>query len=176
MLRKHFIILCLCVLSIVAAEARTVTTISNLPVNNRSVYSGDLNRIETDLFGRVYTSDSDVNRMSRIESRLYGQTYDNYTPSRRMNMILQDYNADNYWAKNGTTYCSVPNATGNFLTKLRNAFIGQPMGYTPPIIEPSPYINSYGPSYMRGYYGTNGWNSHNSYNPIYSTSGIHILD
>lgn len=62
----------------------------------------------------------------------------------------------------------------SFLGKLKNAFIGTPTGYTPQI-EPSPYLNSYGPSYMRGYYGSNGWNNHNVYNPIYSGAGLHIL-
>ena len=61
------------------------------------------------------------------------------------------------------------------LSKIRNAFFGAPTGFTPPIL-PSSYLNSYGPSYMRGFYGNNGWNSHNTYSPIVTGSGIHILD
>lgn len=85
-----------------------------------------------------------------------------------------DYPDETYWEENRETYCS-PQKQG-VLTKLRNAFIGQPTGYTTPVPMSSPYINSYGPSYMRGYYGTNGWRDHNVYNPVYSGAGIHILD
>ena len=64
--------------------------------------------------------------------------------------------------ENGDTYCT-PKLT--IKDKIRNAFIGQPTGFTPQI-QPSPYLNpNYGPSYMQGYYSGNIWNSHNIYNP-----------
>mgnify|MGYP006916226165 CR=1 FL=1 len=72
-----------------------------------------------------------------------------------------------------STYCA---PSQGVLTRIKNALFGVPTGYTPAPIMPSSYLNSYGPSYMRGFYGNNGWNSHNIYNPVITGSGIHILD
>jgi len=170
--------ICLGLMLVSAADAdAAVIPFGDVPVKNSqnySIYSRDLNRIELELYGKIYSSDSDENRIKRIENTLYEKNFDNYTLSRRMNMILQDYTADMYGSQDGAMYCSPSN--NSILSKLKNTFIGQPMGYTPPVIEPSPYLNTYGPSYMRGYYGTNGWRSHNSYNPIYTGAGVHILD
>ena len=176
MYRLKILALCLCLLVFTNVANSKILTFDNTKTNqNYSIYSNDLNRMEMALFGRTYMNESDETRINRIETKLYGKTYGNYTLARRMKKILQDYTTDRYWAQNGTTYCS-PTDNNSFLSKLRNTFVGQPMGYTPQVVEPSPYLNTYGPSYMRGYYGTNGWNSHNSYNPIYSGAGIHILD
>ena len=81
------------------------------------------------------------------------------------------YYNDNYYDK-GNSYCA-PKET--VFTKIKNSFIGQPTGYTPQI-EPSPYVNSYGPSYMRGFYGRNSWADHNVYSPTVTGMGAHILD
>jgi len=72
------------------------------------------------------------------------------------------------------SYCSPQNG---FLSRLKRAFIGEPTGYTPQI-EPSAYLNHYGPSYNQGFYTPNVWNDHNIYNPIYSgtRAGINILN
>ena len=68
--------------------------------------------------------------------------------------------------ENGETFC---NPKKSFMSKLKSAFVGQPTGFTPQI-QPSPYLNpNFGPSYMQGYYSGNTWNSHNVYNPNYST-------
>ena len=178
MVKLKITLLCLALMSVYATEVKAVIIPQReIPVKNSanySLYSRDLNRIESELYGRIYQSDSDENRIKRIENTLYEKNFDNYSLSRRMNMILRDYAADMYRAQNGSMYCSPSN--DGILSKLRNTFIGQPMGYTPPVTEPSPYLNTYGPSYMRGYYGTNGWNSHNSYNPIQTGAGVHILD
>ncbi len=168
--------LCFWILTSGSAGAKTVT-FDNVPVKNSqnySIFSRDLNRVEMELFGKIYSGETDENRIKRIENKLYGKTYENSTLSQRMNTIVRDYISDRYWSQNGSTYCSPENS--KVLSRLKNALIGQPMGYTPPVYEPSPYINTYGPSYMRGYYGTNGWNSHNSFNPIYTGAGVHILD
>ena len=172
---KISVILLLILLSLNSVCAKIITfdnSQNQKSSQSYSIFSRDLNRIEMELFGRTFPRESDEIRINRIENKLYGKTYQNENLTKRMNMILQDYEADKYWANNGMTYCS-PN---NVLTKLKNALIGQPIGFTPAVVEPSPYLNTYGPSYMRGYYGTNGWRSHNSYNPIYSGAGLHILD
>ena len=88
-------------------------------------------------------------------------------PVKAENIDNYEYYQDNYFEENtienGDTYCT-PKKT--IKEKLKNAFIGQPTGFTPQI-QPSPYLNpNYGPSYMQGYYTGNTWNSHNSYNPI----------
>lgn len=84
------------------------------------------------------------------------------------------YNSDNgYITENESNYCS-PYKT-SFVDRLKGFFVGTPTGYTPQI-PPSPYLNSYGPSYMRGYYGSNGWNDHNSYNPNYGAAKVQILN
>ena len=85
------------------------------------------------------------------------------------------YNYDSTYSEEYENSFCAPDKE-SLLSKLKNVFIGRPSGFTPPVIEPSPYINTYGPSYMRGYYGTNGWNSHNSFNPVYSGSRINILN
>ena len=78
----------------------------------------------------------------------------------------------NEYYEKENTYCA-PKET--LLTKFKNAFIGVPTGYTPQI-EPSPYINSFGPSYMRGFYGRNSWADHNIYSPTVTGLGAHMLD
>ncbi len=133
-------------------------------------YNNDLSMVEEALFGKTYKTELDTIRLERIENRLYNKTYNSLSLSRRMNRILSDYNYNNYYT--GNYYCQPKNT---IINKVKNALIGYPTGYTPQI-EPSPYLNTYGPSYMRGFYGNNGWNSHNIYNPVYSGAGVHILN
>ena len=57
--------------------------------------------------------------------------------------------------------------------KLKKVFIGEPTGFTPqfdPELYNCPYINRMGPSFIKGFYGTNGWNDHNIYHPIMTKS------
>ena len=82
-----------------------------------------------------------------------------------------NYYDENFLGENNT-YCAPKES---FFTKIKNNFIGQPTGYTPQI-EPSPYINTFGPSYMRGFYGRNSWADHNIYSPTVTGIGAHILD
>ena len=83
------------------------------------------------------------------------------------------YNNGEYYTDNEEYYCAPK--TNNFWSKIKESFVGLPTGYTPSI-APSPYINNFGPSYMQGFYGSNGWNNHNVYNPVYSGAGIRILN
>ena len=139
------------------------STISNT-TDQSSEYIQDLNIVERGIFGRIYASDNTKTRLSRIERRMFNRIYPSMAISQRMNNILTNY-------ENGTGYCG----TMSLKDRLINSFIGQPTGYTPQIY-PSPYINSYGPSYMRGTYGTNGWGYHNIVRPVMTGAGIHILD
>lgn len=136
------------------------------------VYSQDIKTIESFIFGRNYSNDSLDKRISRIETKLYGKTFQTLSLGLRMNNILKDYQNSYYWTKGNDRYCA---PAKNFMQKLKEAFIGVPVGYTPQI-EPSPYINTYGPSYMQGYYGSNGWRDHNIYSPSYAAAKMHILD
>ncbi|MBP3820612.1 hypothetical protein J6G99_03090 [bacterium] len=83
------------------------------------------------------------------------------------------YDAENYAQDYENNYCAPMKTT--FMDRLKNVFTGVPTGYTPQI-QPSPYLNSFGPSYMQGFYGSSGWNDHNIYNPIYSSAGLNILN
>lgn len=162
-------------------EAYTVTHVKNVPnygygnYNNANPYHADLVRIERHLFNRAYLNDDNATRLSRIEKRLFNQTYSNMSISQRMNNALanyrgEDYSSNNYYAQNNTYY---PQNT--IRNRLINTFVGQPTGFTPSITNSS-YINRFGPSYNRGFYGTNGWGYHNSYHPTMTGAGIHILD
>lgn len=48
--------------------------------------------------------------------------------------------------------------------RFKKFVIGEPTGFTPELYD-CPYINKIGPSYMQGFYGSNGWNDHNIYHP-----------
>lgn len=136
------------------------------------LYSSDLSHIEKFLFGRTYTKESVIIRVARIEGKLYGKKLVAMSLADRINNILRDYQGYGYTANSQETYCSPKKG---ILQKIKDTFIGYPVGYTPQI-EPSPYINTYGPSYMQGFYGSNGWRDHNFYNPSYAASRLHIAD
>lgn len=166
------------------ADAYTVTHVRNVPnsnyrnygnYNNGNPYHADLVRIERHLFNRAYLNDNNETRLNRIEKKLFNQTYSNMSIAQRMNNALanyrgEDYSSNNYYAQNNAYY---PQNT--MRNRLINTFVGQPTGFTPSITNSS-YINRFGPSYNRGYYGTNGWGYHNSYHPTMTGAGIHILD
>lgn len=181
-----FIIVSLAILALglgsqIGVEAYTVTHVKNVPnsnyrnYGNTNPYHADLTRIERHLFNRAYLNDNNATRLNRIEKRLFNQTYSNMSIAQRMNNALanfrgEDYSSNNYYAQNNSYY---PQNT--IRNRLINTFVGQPTGYTPSITNSS-YINRFGPSFNRGYYGTNGWGYHNSYHPTMSGAGIHILD
>lgn len=165
-------------------KAYTVTHVRNVPnsnyrnygnYNNANPYHADLVRIERHLFNRAYLNDNNETRLNRIEKKLFNQTYSNMSIAQRMNNALanfrgEDYSSNNYYAQNNSYY---PQNT--IRNRLINTFVGQPTGYTPSITNSS-YLNRFGPSFNRGYYGTNGWGYHNSYHPTMTRAGIHILD
>ena len=147
--------------------------INNVNVSQYSdVYSNDLSHIEKFLFGKTYDKNPTLIRIARIETKLYGRSSAMAAIADRMNNIIRDYNRDKYFAKEECPYCSPKKG---ILQRIKDNFIGYPVGYTPQI-EPSPYINTYGPSYMQGFYGSNGWRDHNAYTPSYAASQLHILD
>ena len=80
------------------------------------------------------------------------------------------YYNDNYY-ENNQTYCAPKEG---LLKKIKNSIVGQPTGYTPQI-EQSEFINTFGPSYMRGFYGRNSWADHNIYSPTVTGLGARIL-
>lgn len=139
-----------------------------IKVSNESnnAYFEDLNMVERGIFGRIYPSDAIDMRLNRIERRMFNRIYPSMSTAQRMNNIIANY-------ESGTGYCG--NMNMSLKDRLINSFIGQPTGFTPSIY-PSPYVNSYGPSYTSGTYGTNGWRYNNVSRPMMSGAGIHILD
>ena len=94
--------------------------------------------------------------------------------SQRMNNILANYRGEDYPQRYYNNSAYNTSSSNRIKNRLINTFVGQPTGFSPEITN-SPYINRFGPSYNRGYYGTNGWGYHNSYNPTFGGAGIHIL-
>ncbi len=168
-MNKLFIALCIFMFGLSANcdVIRYYNTNSNknntVNTSQDNVFNDDINMVERGIFGRIYATDNTKTRLNRIERRMFNRVYPSMTISQRMNNILTNY-------ENGVGYC------GNMSIKDRliNTFIGQPTGYTPQIY-PSPYINTFGPSYMQGTYGDNGWRYHNMVRPVMTRTGIHIL-
>lgn len=168
------------ILNLNVAFAYTVKHITNVPNSNynyydENIYDGDLTRIEKYLFRQTYRKESNSSRLSRIEKELFNQNYPSMSISQRMNNALANYRGNDYdngyYSANQSNY--YPQTT--IKNRLMNSLIGQPTGMTPSILT-SPYINKFGPSYNRGYYGNNGWGYHNVYRPTMTGAGIHILD
>ncbi len=175
-----FIIFALC-FSIVSLNLSNLQSFANYITNENNhvnvsqysdLYSNDLSHIEKFLFGKTYDKNPTLIRIARIETKLYGKSAAVASISDRMNNIIRDYNSDKYFANDEYPYCSPKKG---ILQRIKDNFIGYPIGYTPQI-EPSPYINTYGPSYMQGFYGSNGWRDHNAYTPSYAATKLHILD
>lgn len=147
---------------------------------NSNPYSEDLTMVESYLFGYTYRNESNDNRLLRIEKRLFNRTFTSMAVTQRMNNILTNYRNDykNYCntVPNRPYYTSNNYYNGtNLRNRLINTFVGQPTGYTPQILN-SDYIKNYGPSYTRGFYGTNGWGYNNTYQPTMTGAGVTILD
>lgn len=166
--------------SSIAATIRYYGKSDNSLANNSSYeqnydeYTQDLGLVEKYLFGKIYVTDSSVNRISRIERRLFGRVYPAVSVSKRMNNILANYELN---APYNSYYNARDNYFGNMSLKDRviNSLIGQPTGYTPQIY-PSPYLNDrIAPSYMQGYYGNNSLKYHNIIRPVSTGAGVHIL-
>lgn len=178
-----FVLTCIAAIELTSDAVVTTYNAAGYPIktesvnsNNISIYNTDLKRVEKFLFGKTYTSDNLETRLCRVEKNLFSKTFSTLTTAKRMNNILanyrDDYNAgERYYAGNNYYGANKYNTLRN---RLRNNLIGQPTGFTPSIT--SPYVNTFGPSYYRGYYGNNGWRYHNTYRPTMTGAGIHILD
>lgn len=177
---KNLFLICLLICSIYAGfqsvEAYTIKQVqnSNYDYYNNNIYENDLTRVEKYLFRQTFKQENNASRLNRIERELFNQNYPSMTISQRMNNVLANYRENNYYNGSYSSSNSYYPRT-SIKNKIMNNLIGQPTGMTPSILS-SPYINRFGPSYNRGYYGTNGWWYHNSYQPTMTGAGIHILD
>lgn len=167
------------------AHAYTVKHLQNVPVSHNydyyagdNLYNNDLSRVEKYLFWKTFTKENNNTRLDRIEQQLFQNNYQTMSISQRMNNILSNYRGNDYdsgyynsYSRTGNNYYQ-PSTIKN---RLMNSIIGQPTGYTPALTN-SPYLNRFGPSYSRGYYGSNGWGYHNSFRPTMTGAGIQILD
>lgn len=177
---KNLFLICLLICSIYAdfqsVEAYTFKQVqnSNYDYYNNNIYDNDLTRVEKYLFRQTFKQENNFSRLNRIERELFNQNYPSMTISQRMNNVLANYRENDYYNGSYSSSNSYYPRT-SIKNKIMNNLIGQPTGITPSILS-SPYINRFGPSYNRGYYGTNGWGYHNSYQPTMTGAGIHILD
>ena len=177
---KILFLICLLICSIYAGfqsvEAYTIKQVqnSNYDYYNNNIYDNDLTRVEKYLFRQTFKQENNFSRLNRIERELFNQNYPSMTISQRMNNVLANYRENDYYNGSYSSSNSYYPRT-SIKNKIMNNLIGQPTGMTPSILS-SPYINRFGPSYNRGYYGTNGWGYHNSYQPTMTGAGIHILD
>lgn len=177
---KNLFLICLLICSIYAGfqsvKAYTFKQVqnSNYDYYNNNIYDNDLTRVEKYLFRQTFKQENNFSRLNRIERELFNQNYPSMTISQRMNNVLANYRENDYYNGSYSSSNSYYPRT-SIKNKIMNNLIGQPTGMTPSILS-SPYINRFGPSYNRGYYGTNGWGYHNSYQPTMTGAGIHILD
>ena len=162
-------------------KAYTIKQVTNVPNSNYNyyndnIYDNDLSRIEKYLFRRTYRQENNNSRLNRIEQELFNQNYHSMPISQRMNHVLANYRGNDYdngYYSSASQNSYYPQTT--IKNRLTNNLIGQPTGMTPSILN-SPYINKFGPSYNRGFYGTNGWGYQNVYRPTMTGAGVHILD
>lgn len=148
--------------------------VKKVNVGNNNPYNSDLNMMETFLFGKTYSKENNNSRLNRIEKKLFNRTYSTMNVANRMNNALANYRGNHrsrgYYSARNDYYR--PNTIKN---RVMNSLVGQPTGFTPALTN-SPYLNRFGPSYSRGYYGNNGWRYQNTYRPTMTGAGIHILD
>ena len=137
----------LIVLAIFLIELSSEALIVNYGNNNPSVKKVNIGN------NNPYNAD-----LNMVEKFLFGKTYSNY------------YHRNYYNARNN--YYRPRNTIRN---RVMDTLVGRPTGFTPSITN-SPYLNRFGPSYSRGYYGNNGWGYHNSFRPTMTGAGIHILN
>lgn len=170
------LLICSAYSSLQVVEAYTIKQVqnSNYDYYNNNIYDNDLTRVEKYLFRQTFKQENNFSRLNRIERELFNQNYPSMTISQRMNNVLANYRENDYYNGSYSSSNSYYPRT-SIKNKIMNNLIGQPTGMTPSILS-SPYINRFGPSYNRGYYGTNGWGYHNSYRPTMTGAGIHILD
>jgi hypothetical protein len=162
-----FSILILMLFQVNYANSVTLSTKGSTDYSSTNeIYSKDLARVEKYLFGISYKGDNIVERFNRIENKLFNKTYQDLNYAQRMNNILTSYK-DDY---NNKHYMSEYYSSNSPSQMMRNRFMGQPTGFTPPVTPYPPYS----PQYNRGYSTTQGYGS-----PIPQTSAgasVRILD
>jgi hypothetical protein len=167
---KGFIIFLTLFLILFQCDSVNSVTISTKNTNDYSstneIYSNDLTRVEKYLFGTAFKNDTTPERLNRIETRLFNKTFKSLNYAQRMNNILANYKDD----FNNKNYLSEYYSTSTPSQRIRNRFIGQPTGFTPPIV---PYP-AYSPQYNRGYTSTRGYGY--PITPAITRAGVRILD
>ena len=158
-------------------EATTVVKTQSAPrynyYDNRSdMFDYDLDRIESRLFGRSYSSNNLQTRLNRIERKVFNRCYPSWNPTRRINHILANYR------DNDSNFVAQQQYNRRPIQRIRNRIIGQPTGFTPSFMD-MPFGSGFGSSFGPGYnqsFGTN--NSYGFLNtiPAMAGAGIHILD
>ncbi len=173
------------------AQAYTIRQIKNVPTysgTTYNAYSNDLAHIEEYLFGKTYPNENVNNRINRIEKKIFNKTYSTMNTSSRMNNILANYrkydsfdnfdgfNTNSNFFTNSNTGTSYYSRTSNYTPTRRiyNRFIGQPTGFTPPIMNSPFHRNSFGPRINRSIYRPRTFGYNNFY-PTSSRAGIRIL-
>lgn len=153
---------------------RTISTPSYQSQNDAAVYGNDLSAVENYLFGGDYRDDTVSSRLNRIERKLFSRCYPTLNPSQRMNNILANYQK-HYNNRNYIDDYAYSRSYSPF-QKFYNRFIGQPTGFTPPVMN-LPF-NDYGQPYgfNRGIYNNRGSYSYSNETPASSGFGVHIID
>ena len=154
------------------ADTRVVRTVNDIAlptISEQNIYKQDLSAVEEYLYGRTYSNDTLSNRFNRIEKTLFNRNFTALNVSQRMNNIIANYRKPAY----GDGYYSSAKTPAQWIL---NRFIGQPTGFTPPVMN-SPY-NEYGMPYgiNRGYYNNRGGYTYNNEMPASAGFGVHILD
>ncbi len=154
------------------AATRTIRQVYNVPnqnynYSNINPYSNDLSKIEDYLFGRTYRGETPEARLNRIEKNLFNRTYPSLNIAQRMNNALENYRDDYYNRNYLTQYANTPTS------RIRNRFVGQPTGFTPPIMN-----LPFGPSFsgINQSFSSNRGYGYNNYIPANTGMGIHILN
>ena len=150
-------------------DSNNYKLISAFSQNLDNPYGQDLSMVEEFLFSKTFERENNAERLNRIEVQIFRKNFPTMNISQRMNNVLANYRGE-YMGYN--TYSS----SKNLRNRIIDRFVGQPTGFTPALSN-SNFINTFGPSYNRGFYtGNNGWRYQNSYNPTMTGAGIHILD
>lgn len=90
-------------------------TSENKIINSAQIDLSQLNSIEKNLFGKIYSSQNIENRLSRIEKTLFTTTYPNSSHLQRLDNIISNYNKQSV----------MPNISKKSLTKIEKKLFGQ---------------------------------------------------
>ncbi len=156
------------------AQTKVVKTYTDIPrgYDNYSMYNSDLAAVEDYLFGGSYKNDTLSSRFNRIERKLFSKCYPNLNPAQRMNNILANYRDND----NNTYLSDYYGSNRNPAQRILNRFLGQPTGFTPPIMN-SPFdYGGFPAGINRGIYNNRGGYAYRNEMPASAGFGVHILD